>query len=728
MKMKTVSSSSLVFFFAAVASGADWADWRGPARDGHSQETGLPSSWSPEGENLAWKAPFGARSAPIVVGNRLYLQNAAGEGAERTERLQCIDVDTGKLLWEHRENLYMSDVPPHRVAWASPVGDPATGNVYMFTVAGTLVGFNPEGKVLWTRSLNEEFGLITTHGGRTQSPVIEGDLVIVSGLSSGWGEQARAGHRFFAFHKMTGATYWVSSPGGQPYDTTYAPLYATEIDGTRMLMTGGGDGSMLAIKPQTGEPVWRFVFSKRGVNTGAIEKDGIVIVSQGEENLHTSEMGLLAAIDGRARGDIKIESAKWRTEGFLAAYSTPTIDGDRFYVIDIGANLAAFDVATGKELWRVNIGHSQRASPVVADGKIYVGSIGGSFYILQPGPNEVTVLDQDDLGTPEEPEEIYASAAVSDGRVYLASTTHLYAIGSKERKPGPSKMVAPAAAGPAGEPSYLQLVPTELVLAPGEKVDLTARLFDANGHFVREADAALSLEGLEGAVSGKSFTASSDPRFQSGKVLASAGNLKGAARVRVVPPAPWKEDFETMAAVPGAWINATGKFEIRDAATMPGVGEGKILVKKADNPFTRRARVFMGPPDWSEYTIEVDARATRKGRQQGSVGVIAQRYQLTLTGNTQKVELQSWQPETARTAKAEYKWEPDTWYRLKLEVRKEGEGKVLARGKVWPRGETEPAEWMVERRDSLPNLNGSVGLYADAQPVEVFFDNLEVRK
>jgi hypothetical protein len=53
---------------------------------------------------------------------------------------------------------------------------------------------------------------------------------------------------------------------------------------------------------------------------------------------------------------------------------------------------------------------------------------------------------------------------------------------------------------------------------------------------------------------------------------------------------------------------------------------------------------------------------------------------------------------------------------------------VVARGKVWPRGETEPDEWMVERRDSLPNLNGSVGLYADAQPVEVFFDNLEVRK
>ncbi len=371
-------------------------------------------------------------------------------------------MDTGELLWEHRINLYMSDVPPHRVAWASPVADPGTGNVYAFTVSGTLIGFTPEGKVLWTRSLNEEFGLITTHGGRTQSPVVEGDLVIVSGLSSGWGDQARGGHRFFAFHKTTGETYWVSSPGGQPYDTVYAPLYATEVDGTRILMTGGGDGSMLAVKPQTGEPVWRFEFSKRGVNTGAIEKDGIVVVSQGEENLHTSEMGLLAAIDARARGDVKIESAKWKTEGFLAAYSTPTLDGDRFYVIDIGANLGAFDFATGKELWRMNIGHTQRASPVVADGKIYVGSVGGTFYILEPRADGATVLDRDELGTPEAPEEIYASAAISGGRVYLASTTSLYAIGSKERKPAPPSAISTLPAGTPGEPAYLQLVPTEV--------------------------------------------------------------------------------------------------------------------------------------------------------------------------------------------------------------------------------------------------------------------------
>ena len=102
---------------------ADWAEWRGPARDGISLEKGLPTSWSPSGQNLAWKAPFGGRSAPIVMNGRVYLQNSADKGASQQERLMCFDADTGKLLWEHRFNIYLSDVPAHRVAWASPVGD-----------------------------------------------------------------------------------------------------------------------------------------------------------------------------------------------------------------------------------------------------------------------------------------------------------------------------------------------------------------------------------------------------------------------------------------------------------------------------------------------------------------------------------------------------------------------------------------------------------------------------
>src|SRR5215470_13176148 len=70
---------------ARAKSGSDWADWRGPARDGVSQEKGLPEKWSPNGENLLWKAPYGGRSAPIAMGDRVFVFNSAGDGASMQE-------------------------------------------------------------------------------------------------------------------------------------------------------------------------------------------------------------------------------------------------------------------------------------------------------------------------------------------------------------------------------------------------------------------------------------------------------------------------------------------------------------------------------------------------------------------------------------------------------------------------------------------------------------------
>ena len=176
---------------AALLRGADWPDWRGPARTGVSTETGLASSWSPSGQNLAWKAPYGGRSGPVVFGDRLYLQNTSGEGDAMQERLMCFHADTGKLLWEYKYNLFTSDVPPHRIAWASPVVDPASGNVFAFSGNGLLMSLSRDGKLLWERSLAEEFGMWTTHGGRVSSPIIDGDQLIVSGLMFSWGAARR---------------------------------------------------------------------------------------------------------------------------------------------------------------------------------------------------------------------------------------------------------------------------------------------------------------------------------------------------------------------------------------------------------------------------------------------------------------------------------------------------------------------------------------------------------
>ena len=100
-------------------------------------------------------------------------------------------------------------------------------------------------------------------------------------------------------------------------------------------------------------------------------------------------------------------------------------------------------------------------------------------------------------------------------------------------------------------------------------------------------------------------------------------------------------------------------------------------------------------------------------------------YGLILFGNSQKLEIQPWQPETARTVSLPFAWKADTWYRMKLQVENLPDGKARARGKVWPAAEPEPGGWTIERVDPIPNRQGSPGIYADA-PFEVFFDNLKV--
>jgi len=721
----------LALALCAPAAGAqkgtngDWPDWRGPARDGLSPETGLPEKWSPAGQNLAWKAPYGGRSAPVVLGDHLYLLTARGKGDTLQERLLCLHTETGKLLWEQRWSVFMSDVPPHRIAWASPAADPQTGNVYVFGVGGMLLGFTREGKKLWERSLTEEFGLITTHGGRTVSPVIEGDLVIVSGISAGWGTQGAGLHRFFAFDKRSGETMWVSSPGGRPYDTTYSAPIVVVVNAVRLLIAGASDGAYHALKVQTGEPVWKYVVSKRGINTGAILIGTNAVLTHSEENMDTSDMGMIAAVDATAKGTLGAQHLRWRVNGFQGGFSSPVSDGKTIYQVDNGANLFAFDAATGKQLWVRNLGTIQKASAVLADGKLYVGTENGKFFILRPRADGCDILDEEQLGTEAAPEAVIGSVAIAHGKVFVVSSEALYAIG-KKTSAAPTKM-PPAMFGPGaagGAPAYVQVVPAEVILKPGERVRLRARLINDRGDFVGESKAAWSLEQLGGTVQPDgTYAAPADAKTQGGQVKATVGQLSGTARVRIFAPLPWTDDFQSTAinTLPGPWVNAVNKYAVRE------LDGGKVLVKLAENQFSlvKRARAFIGPNDWSNYTIEADVRSSTKRRQMGDVGIVAQRYQLVLFGNHEKLELQSWQPETARTVSIAYPWKPDTWYHLKLRVENLPDGKVRARGKVWPTGEAEPAEWTIERIDPLGHRQGAPGLYGDAI-VEVYFDNLKI--
>ena len=468
---------------------SDWPEWRGPWRDGHSDETGLPSAWSPKGENLAWRIPIGGRSAPVVFGNRLYLLTVGGDPANAQERLVAVDVDSGKVVWDRSFSVYLSDVPQHRAAWASPAVDPATGNIYIFTVGAQLIGLSPDGKELWDRSLPEDYGAVTTHGGRTTSPIIHGDMVILNTLLLAWGDLNRPGNRYMAFDKRTGETIWISSPQARHYDTNYSTPIIVDIDGVDALIVGGTDGSFHAIKANTGEPIWRVDVSKRAILNSPLYRDGIAYITHGEENIGTTEMGLIAALDARGKGDLKENAFKWKTLGFLPTYASPVMDKERLYTVDNGAIVAAFDLQSGKRLWQRSLGTLQKGSPLLADGKLYVGTENGKFYILRPTATEVQVLDEDWLGSQESPETIVASPIVADGRIYVTSMEATYAIGKRVPRKAGAKPASPAASKNSGTVAHVQVFPYEALLAPGQKQNFKLRLFDGNGDFIREEPA-----------------------------------------------------------------------------------------------------------------------------------------------------------------------------------------------------------------------------------------------
>src|SRR5688500_10064294 len=110
MFRKSALLLSMLVALAAIVSAqgprrvplGDWPEMRGPNRDGISRETGLIERWAVNGENFLWRAPYGGRSTPIVMGNRVYVQNASGRGTDLQERIMALDADTGRVVWEHK--------------------------------------------------------------------------------------------------------------------------------------------------------------------------------------------------------------------------------------------------------------------------------------------------------------------------------------------------------------------------------------------------------------------------------------------------------------------------------------------------------------------------------------------------------------------------------------------------------------------------------------------------
>jgi outer membrane protein assembly factor BamB len=729
-----VALTTYLLLSAFAVQAADWTHWRGPEQNGISREKNLVSEWSlnPQ-KNVLWTSPIGGRATPILLNGKVYLNcrthhdlNDPKERVHLREQLVCWDAATGNLDWRDEFNVFQTDVPAPRVGWASMTGDPETGNVYLHSVSGLFRCYSGDGKLLWEHSLFEEYGRISGYGGRTVTPMVDEDRVIVGFMTMNWGDQKTPPpkERFYAFDKRTGALLWTSAPGGRPLDTTYSNPMVTVIDGMRMLICGNSDGGIHAIHARTGQPLWGFQMSLRGLNVSPVTDGKYVYIAHGEDNADNGEFGRIQCIDGTGRGDVTKTHSVWRVDGIKAGYASLLVHEGILYVVSDSGILHAFDSQKGEQLWTHKLGTVGKGSPVWADGKLYVMEVNGNIHILRPSRTGCESLSHVELmavngqGT----DEIYASPAIADGRIVLVTRDRTICLGQPDTEPSSDPIPPlPAEHEPEDAIALIQLVPQEVMLRAGESADYELRAFDKNGRLL--GTSAPQLEAGDGLtkiqIDGVTVAAPTDAPEQGGLVVAKMGELSATARVRVFPALPWKWDFTGYKErdVPVTWVGA-----FTDLRPMEIDGQTALYnLGGAGRPSTY---IWLGPPDMKGYAVQADIRLRELKRRLSSAGITVQRYNLILKGNTQKLAVSSWPPHIRMDKEISFRSDPDAWYRMKLRV-DPVDGGCQVRGKVWLADQSEPEAWTIEAFDPHPNENGSPGIYIFGL-AETFFDNVTV--
>ena len=739
--------ASMLVVDVAGLSAQDWTHWRGPEQNGISRETGLLDHFSigEEGKevNVIWTSDIGGRSTPIVMNGRVFLNcrtkhNVAdkNEKIHAGEQVVCWDAASGELLWRDVFNVFQTDIAAPRVGFASMCGDKETGFVYAHSVSGIFRCYKPNGEVVWEYSLHEQFGKLSGYGGRTQTPIIDEDRVIVSFLGANWGDAKgpSPSHYYYAFDKRTGEVEWISAPGGRPKDTNYSVPVIAVINGQRLLIGGNGDGHVYAMQARTGKKVWEFKMSQRGLNTTLVVHGKYIYISHGEDNIDNTEFGRVQCIDGSLTGDITETGSVWRVDGIKAGYTACLYHDGILYVTSDTGKIYAFDGQDGTVLWDYSIGTVGKGSPVWADGKIYVMEVNGKIHVLKPsreGCEEINLVKldaRDGIGD----DEIYGSPAIANGRIYFVTRDRTICIGSAEGTPSIGAIPAmPAENETSDEIATLLMTPCEIVLRAGESQEFTLKAYDANGNFIKAipaADIVLS-EQLQNTLSvdGNRITAANDLDHSiAGNFTCTVDDIVAGGRVRAYNrDKVWKWSFDGYKPmqVPSTWIRAFAKLK---PEKVPGTDEMALLSGGLDAVRGRPSHmVWMGTPDMTNYTVQADVYFTEQNRRLSSLGVTANRYNLIIKGNNSKLELQSWAAHLRLGSSQRFIAEPDTWYTMKIAVKVNDDQSATVMGKVWKRDDDEPEDWTIKATDPRGNKNGAPGLYMYSM-ADSYFDNIVI--
>lgn len=419
---------TLLFGALAPARAENWPQWRGPHHDGLSTEAILPTDWSAT-KNIAWTVtlPGMGGSTPIIWGDRIFLTSEDATDLV----LLCLNTD-GKQLWKTKLGNGRQRFRADEGNQASPSPSTDGKHVYAFFGTGDFACCDFDGKIVWKFDAQERYGKFDILHGMHVTPLLHGDRLYVSLLHAG-------GQWVIALDKATGKEVWkVARPTDGIFEGTHS--YASPVlyqKGQEEYLIVHGCDYTTAHRLDDGSEVWRLsdLNSKERYDrtfriiASPTVAGSVVIVP-------TCKGGPVVALKTDAKGIVRTgdSAVQWRIEGGRdKPTSTPDVpcplvhDGLVYLIREVGRDrgvVICLELSTGKELYRESIHQARyRASPVLADGKIYLVARDGMVTVIKPGSK----FEQ--LAKFQMPDQIAASPAIANGRIYLRGFEKLYAIG-----------------------------------------------------------------------------------------------------------------------------------------------------------------------------------------------------------------------------------------------------------------------------------------------------------
>jgi outer membrane protein assembly factor BamB len=434
---------------ATRGAAAPWPSFRGANAAGNGDGQGAPSSWDlAKGTNVLWKTalPGLANSSPIVWGERIYLTMAAGTKGDPTFRtglygdvdpvpdegpqswhLLCVDKKTGRLLWDRVAHEGTPRVKRHtKSTFANPT--PATDGRYVVALFGSegLFAFDMDGRLLWKKDLgvldSGWFYDPTYQWGFSSSPVIYGDSVIAQ-------VDIQKGSFIAAWDLATGRELWRTPR--EEISTWGTPTLLRGPEGDEIVTNGT---TVRAYDPKTGALLWNLGPNSEVTVATPVTADGIVYVTAGYppvQPVYAVRVGARGKLDLPA-DQTKSASVAWSVTKGGTYIPTPVVYRGLLYTLHNNGRLLCYDAKTGELVYgaRVGAGGTFTASPVAADGRLFIATEEGDVFVVRAG-RQYELLTTNAMG-----EVVMATPAISDGVLLVRTLKNLYGLG-ESAQPSP---------------------------------------------------------------------------------------------------------------------------------------------------------------------------------------------------------------------------------------------------------------------------------------------------